>query len=149
MYRKAAFISGAVVRSTLMLAAVLTLVATASGSAMATSVVAKSGKAIATARIDGFTPSIVTFGGSKTKAATVAKLGAGDYQVTFTGNYPKGINANSLILNSTAESSIFAVSNAVVDSASSATLVIEVSTFDPFLEDDEDNNCFVAVYFGD
>jgi hypothetical protein len=48
----------------------------------------------------------------------------------------------------TAESAIFAVSNARVDSASKGTLVIEVFTFDPATETDVDNNCFVAVFNG-
>ncbi len=92
--------------------------------------------------------SVVSFGGTKTTAASVKRVSAGDYQITFTGTYGPSANTGNMIPLSTAESGISAVSNAEVDSAGKKTLVIEVFTFDPSSESEEDNDCFVAVFHG-
>jgi hypothetical protein len=147
MNRNVARISGAMLRSALVLGAVLSLVVTMSGSAM-TAVVPKSGKALGYASIDGFTGTIRAFGGYGTKAASVTVVGLGGYEITFTGHFPPQVTANTTIVIATAESKIFAVANAEVISASPKSITVVVATFDPFGEFMEDNNCFVVVFFG-
>ena len=107
------------------------------------------GEAIATASIDGSVPAIRAFGGSETTSASVTSSGfPGGYEITFTGKYPTSISASSLILSSSAESARHAISDAIVATANTTSIVIDVFTSDPATETFEDNNCFVAVFFG-
>ena len=88
----------------------------------------KGGAAVAYAKADIATQKILSFGGKGTTAATVSGGNSNAFiNVTFTGKYPKGVTEDQVIINATAQSSDFGVANAVVVSASSSQLVVEVS----------------------
>ncbi len=91
--------------------------------------------------------SVASFGGTKTKSASVSRVATGDYRITFNGSYGD-VTLINVIPVSTAESGTFAVSNAVVDSANKKQIVIDVFTFDPESETNENNDCFVVVFHG-
>lgn len=74
----------------------------------------------------GTASSVGTFGGTGTTAVSVVRVAAGRYDITFTGTYPATTASGKIVLLSTATSSNFQVTNSVVDSANSTTIVVTV-----------------------
>jgi hypothetical protein len=89
---------------------------------------AKKGVAEGSAKVDVFAATVLAFGGKRTTAVAAASpCGAGCVEVTFTGNYPTDIALDKVIVNSTAVSANFGVTNAVVSSVSPTAIVVDVS----------------------
>jgi len=108
----------------------------------------KTGQAIAFARIDGTSGTVTGFGGKGTTSASAVRDEAGVYEVIFTGHFPKNITTNLLIINTTAESNNFGVSNGFVIGASATEIDVEVDTWTSNVLTEVDNNCFVSVFAG-
>ncbi|MFZ1889223.1 MAG: hypothetical protein WAU33_14420 [Candidatus Binataceae bacterium] len=134
------------IRRLLVLGFVLVLMTSLIGTAIAGP--DKTGQAIAFARVDGSSGAVTGFGGKGTTSASGARNSAGSYTVTFTGHFPKSITPNLLIINTTAESNDFGVSNGVVIAASATEIEVDIATWVSSVLTETDNNCFVSVFFG-
>ncbi|MGC1677579.1 MAG: hypothetical protein WA740_08600 [Candidatus Binataceae bacterium] len=108
----------------------------------------KTGQAVAFARIDGGSGALTAFGGKGTISASGVRNSAGSYSVAFIGHFPKTITTNQVIINTTAESSIFGVSNGVVTAASKTEIDVSVATWVSSTLTETDNTCFVSVFVG-
>src|SRR5262245_26204285 len=110
------------------IAMMLSLATTASATTLASE--SKKGVAEAYAAIDNFNCTIVAFGGKRATGASASACAAGSGTVTFTGNFPTDITASKVIVNTTAQSSSFDVTNAIVMSATPTTIVVDVSDWE-------------------
>jgi hypothetical protein len=99
-------------------------------SALATTLLGESKKGVAQAyaAVDTFSGTVLAFGGKRATGATASPCGVGCTDVTFTGNFPRDIASSKVILNTTAKSGVYAVTNAQVATASPTT--IEVLIYD-------------------
>lgn len=94
----------------------------------------------------GANGALLSSGGWDTFSATSVRSSQGHYLVTFNGFYTLSAGANSVIINSTAESTQWGVTNASVISASQSQIIIEVYTWQSFTSFDlRDNNFFVTI----
>ncbi len=89
-----------------------------------------------------------TFGGPNTIAAASIKNSAGTYTVTFSGTYPPTTTPSTVVVNTTAESLQFGVSNAVVTSANPAQIDVVVFTWPSPTFNVTDNAFFISVFVG-
>lgn len=108
----------------------------------------KSGRAIASAKVDTGGAFLVSFGGSKTKSASVSG-GGGDVLISFVGKYPKGIQLDDVIVLATARSGLYHVANAYVQSVTPNEIVVGVSTWVSNALAPAPGQAFVAVYLGE
>jgi len=91
---------------------------------------------------------VVTFGGSDTTSASAVHSGIGQYTVTFNGTYLPTITNNDVVINTTAESFNYGVTNAFVISATPAQIVIYVYVWTSSNLNLLDNPIFISVNVG-
>jgi hypothetical protein len=91
--------------------------------------------------------SLVSFGGFDTASASCQRMSQGYYQVTFSGLYAVA-GPDNVVLNTTAESSQWGVSNAYVISANPAQIVVGVYTWASPAIPLVDNAFFITVFTG-
>ena len=88
-----------------------------------------------------------SFGGMNTASASCQRTGAGVYQVTFSGLYAVS-GPDDVVINATAESANFGVSNAYVISANVNQIVIGLYTWPSNTQLLSDNAFFITVFTG-
>lgn len=88
-----------------------------------------------------------TYGGFNTNGASCQKAGAGYYRITFDGLYALS-NADDVVINATAESAQFGVSNAYVISATVSQIVVGLYTWQSNTTTTTDNTFFITVFTG-
>ena len=125
-------------RTHVLLASVFVLVLFGAGSASAQSAFAK-------VRADC---TVATFGGSDTSNASAVHSSVGQYTVTFTGAYLATITPDDVVINTTAESLNYGVTNTFVVSASPNQIVIYVYVWTSSTLTYLDNNIFISVNVG-
>ena len=106
----------------------------------------KTGQAIAFAHVNA-NSTIASFGGKGTTSVTVSGF-TGLYVVTFTGNYPATITPDKLIINSTAKSFDYGVTNAYISSANKNHIVVRVFVWRSYDATALSNDVFVSVFLG-
>ena len=108
----------------------------------------KSGVSVAFARVSTNDGTLKAFGGKGTTSAMGTTGEAGGALVTFTGKYPKTIDANKVVVQATCLSGNYEAANAVVNSASSTQIDVLVYCWksDTLLYTGDD--AFVSVYIG-
>ena len=92
---------------------------------------------------------LVTVGGPDTNTADSTHIGPGWYAVQFFGNYPSSINADNVVVNTTAVSAdgAYGVSNAVVATADANQITVVVFTWKSSNTDmTVDNSFFITVF---
>ena len=87
----------------------------------------KKGVPQAYAAVDTSTGTVLAFGGKRATGASTGVCGGGICFVTFTGNFPTDITASKVIVNTTAQSSVFDVTNAIVTAATPTSITVSVS----------------------
>ena len=95
----------------------------------------------------GANGALLASGGGDTTSVSVAHTASsGYYEVTFNGTYTLSFGANSVIINSTAESTQWGVTNAYVVSATANQIIVGVYTWQSFTSFDlRDNTFFVSM----
>ena len=95
-------------------------------SALATTLLGESKKGVAEAlaTVSTGTSTVLAFGGKRATGATASSCGVGCTDVTFTGNFPTDIALSKVILNTTAQSGVYAVTNAGVATATPTTIEV-------------------------
>jgi len=93
------------------------------------------------------TGNLVSFGGFDTASATCQRISQGYYRVTFSGLYAVA-GPDNVVLNTTAESTNWGVSNASVISAIPAQIVADVYTWFSPSTPLMDNAFFITVFTG-
>lgn len=91
---------------------------------------------------------IAAYGGSDTTTAFCNYLGPGVYEINFNGNFPGQTTPDKVVVNTTAESVQYGVSNAVVTFASFAAINVTVFTWVSDTLVTSDNAFFVTVFVG-
>jgi hypothetical protein len=91
--------------------------------------------------------SLVSFGGFDTASASCQRIQQGYYRVTFSGLYAVA-GPDNVVLNTTAESASWGVSNATVITAIPAQIVAEVYTWASPSTPLMDNAFFITVFTG-
>lgn len=91
---------------------------------------------------------VATFGGSDTTTVGAVHSGVGQYTVTFTGAYLPTITADDVVINTTAESINFAVTNTFVSSANPNQIVVFVFAWVSSTLAFLDNPVFVTINVG-
>ena len=116
---------------------------------IAVSTLAAAGPAAAQAaqgkcRADG---NLVNAGGFDTVSAHCQRVAPGIYDITFSGQY--GVTGpENVVVNTTAESAVYGVSNAVVTTATPAQIVVRVYTWASATQSLVDNAFFITVFTG-
>ncbi len=108
----------------------------------------KKGVAQAYAAVNTSTATVLAFGGKRATGASVAFCGGGFCQVTFTGNFPTDITTSKVLLNTTAQTSAFDVTNAIVGSATPTTIVVDVDDWNSSTLASQDDVIWVTVFVG-
>jgi hypothetical protein len=94
-------------------------------------------------RADG---SLATFGGPDTNTATSTRVGQGVYSVQFFGSFPSQTTSDKIVVNTTAESAQYGVSNAVAASADAGQITVYVYTWTSNTLTTTDNTFFITVF---
>jgi len=109
----------------------------------------KKGVAEGYAKVDLTTGTVLAFGGKRTTAVgTASCAGVGSCEVTFTGNYPTDIAIDKVIVNSTAQSFSFGVTNAVVTGVSPTTITVSVYRWESDNLSPQNDPIWVSVSVG-
>lgn len=103
---------------------------------------------IAFAAIRGADGSVISSGGNGTTLVNCVRNGAGDYTVTFSGNFPANVSAEKLTVLATAQSDNYQVTNAAVESASSSSISIRIFAWRSDVASEIDASVFVQVLLG-
>ena len=99
------------------------------------------------AKVNGLTGAVFSSGGASTTNVTAARTDTGQYDVTFTGSFA-GITDDQVIINTTAQTFGFGVTNAKVMSTSDTTIVIHVIVWNSSTLVFQDNNTFITINIG-
>jgi hypothetical protein len=134
----------------LLLLPVIAMIASLATTATATTSAseAKKGAVEAYAAIDIGACTILGFGGKRATAATAGSCVLGFGQVTFTGKFPTDITASKVILQTTAQSSFFDITNAYVVSATPTTIVVGISDWQSGALAPQADVDYVSVFIG-
>lgn len=118
-------------------------------SVLVVSTLAAAGPAAAQAALAkcGSTGSLINSGGFDTASASCQRIAQGYYEVTFSGLYAVA-GPDNVVLNATAESSSYAVSNAFVLSATATQIVARVYTWTSSTLSLVDDAFFITVFTG-
>lgn len=96
-----------------------------------------------------FGGAVLSSGGGDTTSVIAARTSVGEYDVTFNGLYGGGsATADQVIINTTAQSLNYGVTNAFVVSASGTTIVVHVYVWKSDTLAALDNNLFITINIG-
>lgn len=91
---------------------------------------------------------VATFGGTDASSATAVHSATGQYTVTFNGTFLPTITNDDVVINTTAESFNYGVTNAFVISANPAQIVIYVYVWTSSNLNLLDNPIFITINVG-
>jgi hypothetical protein len=129
-----------------MIGVILGLATTAGATTVASE--SKKGVAEAYAAIDTSSCTILAFGGKRATGASASLCGGGIALVTFTGKFPTDITPNNVIVNSSAGSSAFDITNDLVLTANPTTIEIDVSDWKSDTLAGQSNVNWITVFVG-
>ena len=100
------------------------------------------------ASVNGADGAVISSGGNGTTSVSSVRNSAGDYTVTFTGNYPTSISTTNLTVLSTARADNFQVTNAAIEVATSTSIVVRIFSWKSDVTSEVDTSVFVQVLLG-
>jgi len=129
--------------------AALLVVTAATAHAGTVASAAKKGIPVGYASIDEVAGAVLAYGGKGTTGVTVLSHSTGQVSLKFTGKYPDDVSADKVIVQTTAESLSYGVTNTMVLSASPTEIVVAVYHFVSYqLGGDMSGKSFVTLMIG-
>ncbi|HXC50509.1 MAG TPA: hypothetical protein VN634_06495 [Candidatus Limnocylindrales bacterium] len=109
---------------------------------------AKKGAAVGLANVSLFAGTIASKGGKGTTDVTITSFSPGFVDLKFTGKYPDDITPGNVILQSTAQSANYSVTNGFVSSASPTEIDVTIYEWSSDTLNNQTDNVFIALFIG-